>query len=397
MPENITTTGIDGLVEYLNTHGQTDVPAIAGALGIDQKVIEQWANILESAGALKISYKVDRMYLSPAAGSTKEQLEAAKKIAQVNASTFEADVKARQAELAELGKKIESLDRMVKGSASVFEQKSRGSKKALDDLASMEKQISSIFNSIKGKAEYISGTAAKIDVQIAAMKTSVEASHGTASWSEDINRIIGDMNNRLKLISETNSSMRRKFDSEMDRQKKEAHDLFTAVASELDAVGELVMQKQRDSEKAERESAVRQKDINKLVKEAEKHREEVINSIASTKQSLDSLYSDSEMRRKGILQEIEMYKKQFGELADIDSRIKAVNADIEAAKKSRDEIKKDLQMVLAMLKDGRKTKAVPKEKRAEAAKAGIDSAAAKMEKLHKNVDSVKTSIDGVLK
>jgi hypothetical protein len=61
------TTSIDDLVKYLNEHGETESSELANTLGVGEGLIEAWANALEKAKIVKITYKSGRMYLAPAA------------------------------------------------------------------------------------------------------------------------------------------------------------------------------------------------------------------------------------------------------------------------------------------------------------------------------------------
>ncbi|MGA3020708.1 MAG: hypothetical protein ABSD68_02045 [Candidatus Micrarchaeales archaeon] len=64
MDPHTITTCIDDLIKYLNEHGETDSKSLASALNVSEEMINAWADALEEAHAIKIDYKLDKMFIS---------------------------------------------------------------------------------------------------------------------------------------------------------------------------------------------------------------------------------------------------------------------------------------------------------------------------------------------
>ena len=62
-PHSITTC-IDDLIKYLNEHGETDSKSLASALNVSEEMVNAWVYVLEEAHAVKIDYKLDKMFIS---------------------------------------------------------------------------------------------------------------------------------------------------------------------------------------------------------------------------------------------------------------------------------------------------------------------------------------------
>jgi hypothetical protein len=64
MDPHIMTTRIDDLIKYLNEHGETDSKSLASALNVSEEMVNAWVYVLEEAHAVKIDYKLDKMFIS---------------------------------------------------------------------------------------------------------------------------------------------------------------------------------------------------------------------------------------------------------------------------------------------------------------------------------------------
>jgi DeoR/GlpR family transcriptional regulator of sugar metabolism len=76
-PHSITTC-IDDLIKYLNEHGETDSRTLANALKVSEEMINAWVDVLEEAHAVKIDYKLDKMFISTATEIKEEDKVASK-------------------------------------------------------------------------------------------------------------------------------------------------------------------------------------------------------------------------------------------------------------------------------------------------------------------------------
>ena len=65
MEDEVVTTSIDQMVEYLYEHGETESYMLANMLNVSETIVGAWADALEQAQLVRIIYKLDKMFLSP--------------------------------------------------------------------------------------------------------------------------------------------------------------------------------------------------------------------------------------------------------------------------------------------------------------------------------------------
>ena len=59
-------TSVDRLVAYLKKNGETEVSFLSANLGIGEDTMTDLVKILEKANIVKITYKLGKMYVTPA-------------------------------------------------------------------------------------------------------------------------------------------------------------------------------------------------------------------------------------------------------------------------------------------------------------------------------------------
>jgi chromosome segregation protein len=392
MPGNITTTGIDSLAEYIKSHGETNINTIATALGIDAKSIEQWAKILENAKAVKIVYKLDTMYISPIVPLTSEQLESTNKIAEVNENILQSGIESDNAELDKLEKKLEELNRNIRKIDNIFLNKAKNPKILLNGLNSIEKKADIIFREMKKKEDYVKESSAKIDIKLNSMKEIPAKIKDTNDWSENLNKIVNDLKNNIKLVEETNHFFKNKFDNDIENQKKNVYDLFNLTNEKLIEINEIAKQKQREAENEMKNSKIIEREINKAISEIERERDRIINNSAKQIQDIEILYTDAQKKRENLSDIIKEYRKQFGDIGEFDAKLVELKNEIESVKKEIDETRKNIEGLKQqnVKKNSNKKKNIVKKEitNKEDITNRINKINSKVEKIDKGIDDL---------
>lgn len=65
MADQVTTTGIDGMLRYIKEHGETETVALSRALNVSQDLVEKWMDVLESSGLVKRSVRMGTIFVAP--------------------------------------------------------------------------------------------------------------------------------------------------------------------------------------------------------------------------------------------------------------------------------------------------------------------------------------------
>ncbi|MDE1850504.1 MAG: hypothetical protein KGH54_01770, partial [Candidatus Micrarchaeota archaeon] len=146
--EGLTTTGIDALVDYLNKNGETEESKLAEELKVSEKVIEDWASVLEKASIVKITYKIGKMFVSPLSVSNVD-VASYKNTLDTKKQSVETELMAQVNVLQEFDRRISNLSKIASSADASFKKNSGQVKKDLDELERIQREVEKHYGSIK--------------------------------------------------------------------------------------------------------------------------------------------------------------------------------------------------------------------------------------------------------
>ena len=152
MSEGSIVTGIDNLLQYLREHGETESVTLAASLNVSEKTIEDWANVLEKAKMVRISYKLGKMYASPVVVSESSAGET-KRLTEIKKSVVEREIESQITSTNELSARLDEYSKFVTSADTLFKTKAGALKDAVDRVYKLQDEITGRYNAMKeGKA-----------------------------------------------------------------------------------------------------------------------------------------------------------------------------------------------------------------------------------------------------
>lgn len=227
--DSLISTGVDQLINLVYKNKRISLDQASKELGIAQKVIEEWARILEDEGIIRIDYQFTTSYLVWA-GEVIAEPDKVKELREqrdsllVEVEGLSNRVAGLLAESKESGKGVSSI---VKDLASV----SQGVKTAVDTLNEVKKEsvvasqeATSMINELEG---LISRIKERMDAYSAQLKSAESAYKKDAAVMESL---ISEYNDALKAVQESKKLL--------ESQKEEIDDMLNSLAGKEKSIKE---------------------------------------------------------------------------------------------------------------------------------------------------------------
>ncbi len=388
MPENITSTGIDALLKYVNEHGETDVFNLSKAFGVDVSIIEQWANILENAKMVKVNYKLDKMYVAPL-GFSVENLKALNVEAEVREKTITADIKSKELLLTQIEDRIDRFNKFTEDAQRLFKTNAGSVKKTLDELYALRKKSNEEYESIKGNKDYMDRLSQKIDSDVSTIRAKVESIKKVDFETEDAKKLVEDLKSKIKIIEVEMGTSRKKFNESIAQQKKDMERLSNGMDLELKSLRETLSQQEHIVNDSRHTTANFNREVDSMLHEIEKRSRVVRDRAFKTKNDIEAIYELAASKTKSVNAEIDSYISKFGELADIDKSIRDIKASLDHAKSECELCRQQFAVINSQLKEIEGNK-----KMSEVERSGkIKDMSGKMDDINSRIERIRNDVE----
>ncbi|MGC8586835.1 MAG: hypothetical protein ACP5K9_00905 [Candidatus Micrarchaeia archaeon] len=341
MAEGIT-TGIDALVEYIKTHGESDSATLASAMNVSETVIEEWAGILEKAGIVQITYKAAKMYVSPVEVS-REHVEELQHSVEVKKSTLESDIMAQNRLLGDISSRLDALNKFIADADALFKSRSKTAHADLDEIDKLQSEISKHYNEIKSKKDYIDKASQTIGKESGAL---IERSNRIRDFDigiEAANKSIEDAKSKVMLAESMIKELPKKFDAMVNENRKMLNEIMESAMHELNNVNEALDAQKKMLEESVKAVENYKRDAERIARDEERHREALVDSFAKAKSEASQLYLLSEKKFNDANKLLLEMKSSFGELASMHESIEKIKNEIA-------ELSKEKELLAAELK-----------------------------------------------
>ncbi|MDE1824831.1 MAG: hypothetical protein KGH61_02320 [Candidatus Micrarchaeota archaeon] len=386
---DLTTTGIDALVDYLKAHGETEESKLATELKVSEKVIEEWSEVLEKAKMVKISYRVGRMFVALLVGAAAGDGQTLKSEIGVRKESLQSEVSSQLNLMQEFDKRIVDLSKVVGNAESLFKKNAGPIKKDLDDLDRIKKETEKHYSSIKEEKDKIDKMSSTLDTEMRALEEIAAKIQGFNVGNSEVDKVMVDVKAKVAQYREAVKDSEMGFEKMIREQRESFKHLHEAIFEEMKILNEsLEMQKKQLGENQKLEKYAKTEAI-KMKGEAERSKGNILNNLGKTKQSLDNTYPLMEKKIMEINAKAEEVKKGFGGLAQINSQIGAIKQEIEESKREHDELVKELNSLNAQAKGMEALKKSNEEK-----KAIVEDYVKKAAKTNERVQSLDKKIAG---
>ncbi len=388
MADNVTSTGIDALLKYVNDHGETEIPILAKVMKVDIAVAEQWASILENAKLVKVNYKLDKMFVAPLNISAVD-LKAMSAEVEVRQKTITSDIKSKEELLSQIEERINLFDKFATDAQTVFKTNAAGVKKTLDQLHELRIRADAEFERVKSSKEYMDKLSSKIDSDLLEVRKKADSIKTGNFDADDARRLIDDLKDRLKLIDSESSSTQKKFSQSIAQQSKEANEAFANIRQEIKSLNDIIAHEEKQLEEKARINQNYSRDVEKVFKELDKRSSIVMDRTIKTKSDIDSIYDLAEKKTSSVNKDIDMYIAKFGEIGEIDKTIRDIKASLENARKDCEYCKQQFTLINAQLKEIDADKKLDEPTKNEK----IKDIGSKVEEIDSKMDKIRQDVE----
>jgi uncharacterized coiled-coil DUF342 family protein len=399
MAENLATTGIDALAAYVKEHGETDLQTLAGVFHTDSRIVEHWAAILESAGIVRINNKLGKIFVSPMVLG-KEEIRSFKSYTEVKGTTLMSQIGSKETILNQLEVNIASLGRFVADAEKAFKANAGGIKKSLDELDALQKRSNKSFEGIKRYKDYIDKINEKIakDMGVAISKVGEIQTIGTEI--EDSRKIISDLGEKMTLAREEIRGIRKSFYEDSRNREREFYAMLKRISDEVKMLEDILSEETRKLAEGNRLKENYRKDAVRMVKNVNAQRDKILDSVAKTKEDVDKMYAVAEKKNRELNGILDKHRETFGEIGQIDKKLKEISDAVENARKEREQIAAQFDEIGAALRaiESMGTEeTMANAKKMEDAEESERNASKQLEKLEGGVQSINDDTEKLLK
>lgn len=334
-------TSIDALVAFLREHGETNVTSLSAALGVGEPTIIEWANILERANALKISYKAGKMYLSPLTVSS-EQMDTLKQTTEAKKSDISTEVQSQMAILNQVSVQMESMGKSVDAIEKLFKDKYKELKGMLDSLNSVENAIDNSYVKMKAKKKEADSMEAELQKEIQTIQHHATRLETFSLDTNNARRIIEDIKAKVTSYSKSLNDANDEIRQIIGRHRDYVIGLRSSIAEETRQLGEIVRVEERQVEEYERLARSYRLDAKRSIDKINRDTARMLDDVSKEKAEIGRYTGTADSGLAAFKAKMADIKSQFGAAADINDKIEGIRKEMEQIEKSKESIAKSL-------------------------------------------------------
>ena len=349
MGEEAIVTGIDALVKYLSEHGETDSVSLAYALNTTEKTIEDWANVLEKAGMVRISYRVGKMYIAIPTNVEAASKELMQNV-EVRKSILEGEIKGQINVMDKLNQKLDELKKATGNAEGAFRGKAGNIKKELDKLAKIEKEVNENYAKVKERRDYMDRLVLNLQQQFKAVSESAEYIKGMSPETGGAGALMADIKAKILASDQSTKDLLAKFESSVVAQRKELQQLAVNVKDENSKLRETVAQEEKKVEEYSKKLSSLKSGSQSLNSRVEKEKGKILDDAAKARQEIEKEYSLAEQQMAKLRTLIAGGKEGFGGFATLNDNLEHLSTEIERISKEKDQLSKEYNTLLQQLR-----------------------------------------------
>jgi len=388
----ITTTGIDALVEYLNAHGETDESHLAAELQVNEKVIEDWASVLEKASVVKISYKVGKMFVSPLTLSNVD-VKTYKSSLDARRQGAETELVAEMNVIQEMEKRISNISRVVQAADDAFKKDGGQLKKDLDELDRIQKESERHYNGVKLEKERIDKISETLSTEMMALEEIATKIKGFNAGEGDVKGVIDDVKEKMKRYEELTKDFIKGYDLMVRQKRDEIIKIHDETRNEMKSLQEALERQMRQLQENERLGKYAKHESERLKSEAERDRIAILNNLDKAKQGVNSALPLADKKMGDITAKIAELRKNFGELTNLNDNLNTFRDEVAKVRAQQQDLYKQAESIRGELKALEYAKSSDVDKTTELAKISGKIANIKREGMQIDDNIVKTKGD----
>ncbi|MDE1822974.1 MAG: hypothetical protein KGI00_04455 [Candidatus Micrarchaeota archaeon] len=342
-------TSIDALVAYLREHGETNVTSLSAALGAGEPTIIEWANILERANALKISYKAGKMYLSPLTITT-EQIDTLKQNTEAQKSDISTDVQSQMAIMSQVSLQLDSMNKSMDSIEKLFKERYKDIKSVLDKLNGMESAIDNSYAKIRGKKKEADAMQAELQKEIQTIQQHATRLETFSLDTNNARRIIDDIKAKVTAYGRSLNEANEEIHQIISRHRDYVIGLRSSITEETRQLGEIVKVEERQVEEYERLAKSYRLNAKKTVEKIDRESARMLDDVAKDKDEIGRYTGAADSSLTAFKTKIADIKKEFGAAAELNDKISGIRKELGDISTKKAQLEKGLAEVANELK-----------------------------------------------
>jgi len=399
MADQPITTSIDDLVKYLNEHGETDSSTLAAALKVGESIIETWADVLEKAQIVRVSYKLGKMFVSPMTIS-KEGEEAARKAIELRRGTAEASLASQIDAVNQISAKLDEFAKYIAGAEGAFKAKAGQIKKTIDQIDRLSLQVDSAYKRLKEKKDFIDQMSAKLDKEAAQLEEKAKAATSMTASGSDPTQVIYDIRAKLDDSEARLRALNASMNSTLEQSRKSFMQLTDSVREETRLLKDMLARREKEMQEYDSFLKSYKQESESIRRKVSRERIRMLDDVVKSSDEARKAYAAAERQIAEVKKTLDETKSQFGGFADLSDRINAIKSSIDSISRQRDDLKKELNELQEQLKaisaiDD--TKLATKSDKLRLAEQRMSETARKTDQLGKQANGLKSGIDELAK
>ena len=323
------TTSIDSLVKYLEEHGETDTTTLVRVLSVNEGTVVDWADILEKAGMIKITYRVGKMFLAPTvAPSGKQQAEIAKSITEVKKSSVRTEIEIQQTLLNEIRAKLAMYTKTVSDADAVFREEGKNARPTLEKIGNLEGEVNRLYNSLNAKKEGVNKVVEDLQKELSEMEKDTEQIKSYTFDSGNVKQMLDDVTKRVGSFNANIDDLNKAFEKIVGEHRKALREMQSGTISEINSLREAVSSENKKIAEYERLIANFKRKAEATHKKLGKTRTSLLDDANRTRDETMRLYNGAMAQMSSINKSIRSMKDSWGSLSTFNDRLTQVGKEV---------------------------------------------------------------------
>ncbi|MHB1830063.1 MAG: hypothetical protein ACYCO0_01590 [Candidatus Micrarchaeaceae archaeon] len=345
-------TGIDALVAYLNEHGETNISEVAGALGVGESAVLEWANVLEKANVISVAHKSGKLFLSPGGGNAAHASE----LKQTEQITVEELVSSDLAAIDQVSSNLEEFTKSLSSIDTLFDTKYKNVKVLLDKLNSIDAALAKAENEVTAKTNHVKEVADKSKSHYESAQKYLANLAGFNIDTNNARAVAAELKDILKAYERNIAELTKSMDAVIYQYRKNALDLSRGIKEKHSQLVEVMSYDEKQIREYEKLGQDTKREYANLTRKTQEIGKRMLGDIAKDMEEVDRISRASSAQVAAIRPKVDEMRKDFGQISALNTNLVGIRNDIDAIIKQRDALVSELKKMQGEARSGNPSK-----------------------------------------
>ncbi len=345
-------TGIDALVAYLNEHGETNISEVAGALGVGESAVLEWANVLEKANVISVVHKAGKLFLLPGGGSAAH----ANELKQTEQITVEELVSSDLAAVDQVSSSLEEFTKSLSSIDTLFDTKYKNVKVLLDKLNSIDAALAKAENEVVAKTNHVKEVADKSRSHYESAQKYLANLAGFNIDTNNARAVAAELKDALKAYERNIADLTKSLEAVIYQYRKNALELSRSIKEKHAQLVEVMSYDERQIREYEKLGKDTKREYADLTRKAQEIGKHVLDEIAKDMEEVDRISRASSAQVAAIRPKVDEMRKDFGQISELNANLVSIRNKVDAIIKQRDALVAELKKIQGEARSGNPSK-----------------------------------------